>query len=121
MGVVFGGLGDSLLLLVWQLRGNTMLPTMKPVYTSRTKRARATKAFEEVRVGSARLYFSHFELIGFQLDGGPPVVCEPQRPYTLNTGTHLDQHRLHLEPDQAKWCTLLAFEKKWEEISKTLF
>jgi hypothetical protein len=119
--VAFVGLGDSLLLLVWQLRGNTMLPTMKPVYKSRTKRARAMKAFEEVRVGSARLYFSHFELIGFQLDGEPPVVCEPQRPYTLDTAHHVDENRLHLEPDQAKWSTLSAFEKKWREIRKMLF
>jgi hypothetical protein len=56
---------------------NRMLQTIRPVEASRTKRARATKSFEEVRLGPVRLYFSHFELIAFQLDGSLPVVCMP--------------------------------------------
>ena len=69
-----------------------MLPTMQPVEKFRTKRGRATKSFEEVRVGPVRLYFSHFELIAFQLDGAPPVVCAVLRPITVDMG-----------PDQAPW------------------
>ena len=97
-----------------------MLPTMKPVVASRTKRARATKAFEEVRLGPVRLYFSHFELIGFQLDGALPVACVPLKPITVDTGADVEQHRLHLEPDRTKWCSRHDFEKKWEEISESL-
>jgi hypothetical protein len=83
---------------------------------SRTKRARATKAFEVVRIGKTRLYFSHFELIGFQLDGMPPVVCVPLRPLTV-TGLHVKQHRrFQLEPDKEKWCSKNEFERKWQEI-----
>ena len=44
---------------------------------SRSSRARATKLFEAVRIGAVRLHFSHFELIGFQLDGDLPVVTVP--------------------------------------------
>lgn len=98
-----------------------MLPTMKPVDSSRTKRARATKPFEEVRIGAVRLYFSHFELIGFQVDGAVPMVCVPLRRKTLNTGAYVEQHRLHLEPDMAKWCSRHEFEKKWEGIGEMLF
>jgi hypothetical protein len=92
-----------------------MLPTMQPVDMSRTKRARATKSFEEVRIGPVRLYFSHFELIGFHLDGALPVVSAPARPIGVSTGGHVN--RLHLEPDKSKWCPKRDFEKKWQEIS----
>jgi hypothetical protein len=93
-----------------------MLPTMQPVEASRTRRARANKAFEVVRVGKTRLYFSHFELIGFQLDGMPPVVCVPLKPIGVDAGAHVEQHRLHLEPDKEKWCSKNEFERKWQEL-----
>ena len=89
-----------------------MLPTMQPMDTSRTKRARATKSFEQVRVGPLRLYFSHFELIGFQLDGELPVVCVPLKPVGVDTGLHVEHHRLELEPDKAKWLSKHDFEQK---------
>ena len=98
-----------------------MLPTMSPVDPSRTKRARATKSFEEVRIGPVRLYFSHFELIGFQIDGALPVVCASLRPITVDTGAYLERNRLHLEPDRAKWRSKHEFERKWEEVSERLF
>lgn len=94
-----------------------MLPTMQPVEKSRTKQARATKAFEEVRIGRLGLYFSHFELIGFQLDGAPPVVCVPLEPIGVGTAAHVEQHRHHLEPDKMKWCTKHDFENQWLEVS----
>jgi hypothetical protein len=97
-----------------------MLPTMHPVEKSRTKRARATKAFEEVRIGPLRLYFSHYELIGFQLDGKLPVVSAPSQPIGVDTGAYVEQNRLHLEPDKSKWCSKHDFEKKWQEISVTV-
>jgi hypothetical protein len=94
-----------------------MLPTMQPVEASRTRRARATKAFEAVRIGKTRLYFSHFELIGFQLDGMPPVVvCVPLKLIGVYAGVDLELHRLHLEPDKEKWCSKNEFERKWEEL-----
>lgn len=93
-----------------------MLPTMQPVETSRTKRARATKAFEVVRVGKIRLYFSHFELIGFQLDGLAPVVRFQSKPIGVNTGAHVEQHRLAIEPDKTKWCSKSDFERRWHEL-----
>ena len=93
-----------------------MLPTMQPMEASRTKRARMTKAFEVVRIGKTRLYFSHFELIGFQLDGRPPVVCVPLRPISVDTGFHVEQHRLQLEPDKEKWCSKNEFERKWQDL-----
>lgn len=89
---------------------------MRAVLPSRTKRARATKAFEEVRVGSVRLYFSHFELIGFQRDGHPPVVCAPPKPIGPTTSADIEQHRRHLEPDPAKWLTRNDFERVWEDM-----
>jgi hypothetical protein len=98
-----------------------MLPTMQPIETSRTKRARATKSFEQVRVGPVRLYFSHFELIRFQLDGALPVVCVPIRPVGIGTGGHVEQHRLHLEPDRTKWLSKHEFEQKWHQISSAVF
>jgi hypothetical protein len=98
-----------------------MLPTMQPVEKSRTQRARATKAFEEVRVGRVRLYFSHFELIGFQVDGSPPAVCLPLAPIGVGTSAHVLQHRSHLEPDKSKWCSKQDFEKKWLEVSGAAF
>jgi hypothetical protein len=98
-----------------------MLPTMRPVVKSRTKRARATKSFEEVRIGPVRLYFSHFELIGFQLDGALPVVCAPLQPIGVDTGAHVVHNRLALEPDKTKWLTKHDFERKWEEVGNTIF
>src|SRR5262245_23130735 len=98
-----------------------MLPTMQPVEKSRTKRARATKSFEEVRIGAVRLYFSHFELIAFQLDGSAPVVCAVLRPVTVDMGAFHQQHRLHLEPDKVKWVSKNDFEKKWQEVSEAVF
>ena len=98
-----------------------MLPTMQPMDTSRTKRARATKSFEQVRVGPMRLYFSHFELIGFQLDGALPVVCVPQKPVGVGTGAHVEQHRLDLEPDKTNWVSKHDFEQKWQEIGNAIF
>ena len=89
-----------------------MLPTMQPMDTSRTKRARATKSFEQVRVGPMRLYFSHFELIGFQLDGELTVVCVPLKPVGVGTAAHVEHHRLELEPDKAKWLSKHDFEQK---------
>ncbi len=89
---------------------------MQPVATSRTKRARATKAFEVVRIGKIRLYFSHFELIGFHLDGQTPVVCVPSKPVGVGTGAHVEQHRLELEPDKANWNSKSDFERKWHEL-----
>jgi hypothetical protein len=94
---------------------------MQPVEKSRTKRARATKSFEEVRIAPVRLYFSHFELIAFQLDGAPPVVCAVLRPIGVDTGTFVELHRLHLEPDKAKWHSKNNFERKWQEASETVF
>jgi hypothetical protein len=95
-----------------------MLPTMQPVEKSRaTKRGRAIKAFEEVRIGPLRLYFSHFELIVFQLDGKLPVVSAPSQPIGA---IHMEDRRLHLEPDKSKWCSKNDFEKQWEEISATV-
>ena len=94
-----------------------MLPTMQPMEASRTKRARATKAFEVVRVGKTCLYFSHFELIGFQLDGMPPVVCVPLNPTGVDARAHVERHRrLHLEPDKEKWCSKNEFERKWQDL-----
>ena len=93
---------------------------MHPVDTSRTKRARATKAFEEVRFGKVRLYFSHFELIGFQFDGMLPVVSAPSKPSGIDTGAHVEQNRLHLEPDKTKWCSKHDFENKWQELEATV-
>ena len=98
-----------------------MLPTMQPVDKSRTKRARATKSFEEVRIGPVRLYFSHFELIGFQLDGAPPAVCVPLQPIGVGTGGHVEHNRLYLEADNTKWLSKHDFERKWEEVSNTIF
>src|SRR5262245_34790623 len=98
-----------------------MLPTMQPMDVARTKRARATKSFEEVRIGRVRLYFSHFELIGFRLDGTPPVVRAPSRPVGVGTGGHVEQNRLRLEPDKTKWHSEHDFERKWQEISATVF
>jgi hypothetical protein len=91
-----------------------MLPTMRPMEHSRTKRARVMKQFEEVRIGPIRLYFSYFELIGFQVDGFAPVVCGPT---TVDAGSNLDPRRLQLEPDNAKWLPKHAFEAEWEKIS----
>jgi hypothetical protein len=59
------------------------------------------------------LYFSDFELIGFQLDGKMPVVSAPSTP-------NVEGNRPHLEPDKSKWCSKHDFEKKWEEISVTV-
>jgi hypothetical protein len=84
---------------------------------SRTKRARATKSFEAVRIGPVRLFFSHFELIGFQLDGEQPAVCVPLKRITINTGSHVERNRLDLEPDKSKWLSKNEFERKWEEVS----
>jgi hypothetical protein len=97
-----------------------MLPTMQPVENSsrRTKRGRGINAFEEVRIGPLRLYFSHFELIGFQLDGKPPVVSDPPQPIGA---IHIEARRFHLEPDKSKWCSKNDFEKQWEDISATVF
>ena len=97
-----------------------MLPTMQPVDTSRTKRARATKSFEEVRLGSVRLYFSHFELIAFQVDGSDPVVLVPSKAIGVGTGGHVEGNRLHLEPDKEKWLKKGEFEKKWEAASQSV-
>jgi hypothetical protein len=98
-----------------------MLPTMQPMDTSRTKRARATKSFEQVRVGPLRLYFSHFELIGFQVDGALPIVCAPLKPIGITTGSHVEHHRLELEPDKARWLSKIDFELEWREISRAVF
>jgi hypothetical protein len=98
-----------------------MLPTMQPMDRSRTKRARATKSFEAVRIGPVRLYFSHFELIGFQLDGAPPVVGAVTRPIGVDTGAYVEGHRLQLEPDRSKWCSKTDFERKWQHVSGAIF
>ena len=98
-----------------------MLPTMQPVESSRTKRARATKLFEQVRIGPVRLYFSHFELIGFQVDGAHPVVCVPLQFIGVGTGGHVENNRLELEPDKTKWFSKNEFEQKWQEISSGIF
>jgi len=98
-----------------------MLPTMQPMEKSRTKGARTRKRFEEVHIGPVRLYFSHFELIAFQLDGAAPVVCAILKPMTTNTGMFVEHHRLHLEPDKAKWLSRNDFEKRWMEVSEAIF
>lgn len=97
-----------------------MLPKMEPVERSRTKNARATKLFEIVRVGILRLFFSHFELIAFQVDGESLIVCEPLRPISVGTGGHVAGNRLQLQPDKSKWLDKDAFEKKWHEASKSV-
>lgn len=96
-----------------------MLPTMQPMIPSRTKQARATKAFEQVRVGPVRLYFSHWELIGFQLDGSAPVVCAPvARP---GASVDIERHRLDIEPDHARWVSRQEFERRWHETGEAVF
>jgi hypothetical protein len=98
-----------------------MLPTSQPMEPSRTKRARASKCFEEVRIGAVRLYFSHFESIGFQLDGALPAVRVPSSRPGVNLPIHVEQNRLCLEPDKTKWLSKHDFEMKWEEISNAVF
>jgi hypothetical protein len=61
-----------------------MPPTMQPMQSSRTKRARMYKRFEVVQVGPIRLYFSHFQLIGFESDKTKIVVCAPVTPSSSN-------------------------------------
>lgn len=98
-----------------------MLPTMQPLDPSRTKRARAAKAFEVLRIGPVRLYFSHFELIGFQVDGSPPVVRVAAKAAGVDVGGHVEQHRLRLEPDRSKWYAEFDFERAWEAAFADLF
>jgi hypothetical protein len=94
-----------------------VLPTMQPVVKSRTRRARAMKAFEEVRIGPVRLFFCLFELIGFKLDGDPAVVCVPSSPVV----EFVDPNRLVLEANQTKWVSRNEFEQKWEEMYWSVF
>lgn len=94
---------------------------MLPVEISRTKRARATKAFEEVGFGPLVLYFCNFELIGFGIDGTPPFVCFPSKVLGVDSGVFADLNRQYLEPDKAKWLSKCEFEMKWEEISEQIF
>jgi hypothetical protein len=75
------------------------------------------KAFEEVRIGPVRLFFCLFELIGFKLDGDPPVVCVPSSPAV----DFVDPNRLVLEADQIKWVSRNDFETKWEEMYWSVF
>jgi hypothetical protein len=93
-----------------------MLPSMQPMIPSRTKRARATKAFEQVRIGPVRLYFSHWELIGLQVDGSPPVVCGLETRPGVTTPGHAEQHRRGLEPDESRWVARQEFERRWQEV-----
>jgi len=95
-----------------------MLPSMQPMDPARTKSARATKLFEAVRLGPVRLYFSHFELIGFQVDGSPPVVRVKG---TGSNADHVERHRLRLEPDRTKWLAEIDFERAWEAAYADLF
>jgi hypothetical protein len=100
---------------------STMLPTMQPIESLRTKRARATKSFEAVHTRRVCLYFSHFELVGFQVYGAPPVVCMPLKPVGPDTGAHVELNRLQLEPDKSKWDSKQDFESKWEDVSRSVF
>jgi hypothetical protein len=96
-----------------------MPPTMQPMMTSRTKRARMYKRFELVHVGPIRLYFSFFELIAFESDKTKVVVGAPSKA-SANEG-EMNQHRLMLEPDKAKWVSPSDFSEKWTEVSEIYF
>ncbi len=98
-----------------------MLPKMSNVHPCRTKLTRKTKLFEELRIGALRLFFSHFELIAFELDGKPPVVCMPPEPRGVETAGHIEDDRKHLESDKAKWIAKAEFERQWEAVAATLF
>ena len=82
-----------------------MLPTMQRLNRSRTA--------EVVRIGHLQLYFSFFNLIGFQIDGQHAVVCAETHRRTTTT-----KHLLLIEPDKSKWITHLEFTQKWMENSK---
>ena len=97
-----------------------MPPTMQPMMTSRTKRARMYKRFEVVQVGPIRLFFSHFELIGFESDKTKIVVCAPVM-YTAGNESEMNAHRAILDPDQSKWVSKSEFSEKWTEISSLYF
>jgi hypothetical protein len=96
-----------------------MPPTMQPMQTSRTKRARMYKRFEVVQVGPIRLFFSHFQLIGFESDKTKIVVCAPVTP---SGGNECDiAHCAFLEPDKSKWVSQSVFSEKWTEVSSVNF
>lgn len=100
-----------------------MLPSMQPMIASRTKRARATKSFEVVRVGNLQLFFSHYELIGFQFDEQSPVVAAPTSAASVSTPSFVRQHRLRLESDERKerkWHSRVEFERKWNAVKSVL-
>ena len=98
-----------------------MPPTMQPMIRSRTKRSRMYKGFESVNVGPLRLYFSQFELIGFESDKTKVVVCVSQGPASAAPSSGKDEHRLVLEPDDSKWLSAPEFSPKWTELSHTYF
>ena len=108
------GLGVRIL----DLKGKQMPPTMQPMVTSRTKRARMYKGFESVQVGPIRLFFSHFELIGFESDKTKIVVCVPVKP---GGSGDVETHRLILEPDKDKWVSPSDFSDKWTQVSSIYF
>jgi hypothetical protein len=97
-----------------------MPPTMQAMITSRTKRARMYKRFEAVQVGPIRLYFSHFELIGFESDKTKIVVCAPVMSSSGNE-PDMSAHRAMLEPDRSNWLSQSAFSEKWTEVSSVYF
>jgi hypothetical protein len=66
-----------------------------------------------VRFGRVRLFFSHFELIAFQLDDWALVVVVPEP----STASHVEADRKHLEPDK-KCLTTEQFEAKWQEVAE---
>jgi hypothetical protein len=96
-----------------------MPPTMQPMLSSRTKRARMYKRFEVVQVGPIRLFFSHFQLIGFESDKTKIVVCAPVMP----TGSSEADvtHCAFLEPDKSKWVSQSEFSEKWTEVCSIYF
>ena len=97
-----------------------MPPTMQPMLPSRTKRARLYKRFEVVQVGPIRLFFSHFELIGFETDSTKLVICAPVA-FSNGVESEMNSHRTFLEADKSKWLSQSDFAEKWTEASSVYF
>jgi hypothetical protein len=87
---------------------DSMLPTTQLLTDS--------KKTQIVRVGPLRLYFGYLNLIAFQVDGEPPVVCANDYG-RITTARHLSM----LESDKTKWVAELEFARRWLEISKMVF
>jgi hypothetical protein len=78
------------------------------------------KGFEVVHVGPIRLYFNHFELIGFESDKTKIVVCGGETPVSRDQVAH-NEPRLQLEADPAKWVSTSEFSEKWTELCAACF